>query len=56
MIEPEKYLPMNRAELIARCEAQEAVLRKISNADAPRNYTIAEMMNMAAAALVRTES
>lgn len=28
MKEPEKYLPMNRAELIARCEAQEAVLRK----------------------------
>lgn len=29
MKEPEKYLPMNRAELIARCEAQEAVLRSL---------------------------
>lgn len=28
MKEPAKYLPMNRAEMIARCEAQEAVLRK----------------------------
>ena len=30
MPEPEKYLPMNRAELIARCEALEAALRTIA--------------------------
>lgn len=29
MREPEKYLPMNRAELIARCEALEAAINRL---------------------------